>query len=245
MTDVKPYRDSTSGKKEQVAEMFNHIAPKYDFLNHFLSFGIDKLWRRRAIQLVKRHSPRSVLDVATGTGDFAIAALKTGATQITGIDISEEMLAVGRRKMEERGLAKKIKLYQGDSESISFDNNYFDAVTVAFGVRNFENLNQGLREIFRVLKPGGVVCVLEFSKPRRFPVKQFYNFYSSHILPFLGRLFSKDKSAYTYLPESVEAFPDGDDFLEQLRLVGFGNAFEERQTFGIATVYIGIKPLAE
>jgi len=225
--------------------MFNNIAPKYDFLNHFLSFGIDKLWRRRAIQLVKRHSPQSILDVATGTGDFAIAALKTGAIQITGIDISEEMLAVGRRKMEERGLAEKIKLHKGDSESISFEDNHFDAVTVAFGVRNFENLNRGLSEIFRVVKPGGVVCVLEFSKPRRFPVKQFYNFYSSHILPFFGRFFSKDQSAYSYLPESVEAFPDGEDFLEQLRRVGFNKAFEERQTFGIATVYIGIKPLAE
>ncbi len=241
MAEVKPYRDSASGKKEQVAEMFNNIAPKYDFLNHFLSFGIDKLWRSRAIRLVKRFGPKQILDVATGTGDFAIAALKTGADRVTGIDISAEMLAVGRRKITKLGLDPKIELQLGDSEALQFGNGSFDAVTVAFGVRNFENLNKGLDEIFRVLKPGGVLCVLEFSKPKVFPVKQLYNFYSSYILPFWGRLFSKDKSAYTYLPESVEAFPDGKAFLACMEKSGFVGCFEKRQTFGIATIYMGRK----
>ncbi len=241
MSEVKPYRDSASGKKAQVAEMFNNIAPKYDFLNHFLSFGIDKLWRRRAIKLLTRFEPRQILDVATGTGDFAIAALKTGAEKITGIDISAEMLNVGKRKTEKLGLGQKIDLQLGDSESLSFKDNTFDAVTVAFGVRNFENLGKGLDEIFRVLKPGGVLCVLEFSKPRAFPVKQCYNFYSRHILPFWGRLFSKDKSAYTYLPESVGAFPDGKEFVACMSKSGFVNCLEERQTFGIATIYLGRK----
>lgn len=241
MAEVKPYRNSSSGKKAQVAEMFDNIAPKYDFLNHFLSFGIDKLWRKRAIKLIKRFNPKHILDVATGTGDFAIAGLKTGAKKVTGIDISEEMLAVGRKKIEKLGLSGKISLQKGDSEAIAFDENSFDAVTVAFGVRNFENLSRGLDEIYRVLKPDGTICVLEFSKPRLFPVKQFYNIYSYYTLPFFGRLFSKDKSAYSYLPESVEAFPDGNEFLTYLGKSGFVGAYEKRQTFGVATIYIGKK----
>ena len=181
MTVVKPYSNSAKGKKQQVAEMFDNIAPKYDFLNHFLSFGIDKIWRRKAIKLLMNYSPKVILDVATGTGDFAIASLKTGAQKVIGIDISEEMLAVGKKKVEERGLSRQISLQKGDSEELGFPDNSFDAVTVAFGIRNFENLSVGLDELNRVLKPDGVVCILEFSKPRYFPFKQIYRFYSFYI----------------------------------------------------------------
>lgn len=238
---VKPRNDSEKGKKEQVEEMFDNIASRYDFLNHFLSFGIDKLWRRRAIRLIKPFSPIDILDVATGTGDFAIAALKTGAMSITGIDISEEMLAVGRNKLKALGLDNQIVLKKGDSEQIEFPDSIFGAVTVAFGVRNFENLEKGLSEIHRVLKPGGVLCILEFSKPRMFPVKQFYNIYSYYILPFFGRLISKDNSAYRYLPESVAEFPDGKNFISLMRKAGFNKSKEYRQTFGVATIYLGMK----
>ena len=241
MAVIKPYGNSTKGKKEQVAEMFNNIAPKYDFLNHFLSFGIDKIWRRKAIRLLMNHAPAKILDVATGTGDFAIEALKTGAREIVGIDISEEMLSFGRTKIEAMGVSNRINLQKGDAEELSFSDNYFEAVTVAFGVRNFENLAKGLNELFRVLKPGGIVCILEFSKPAAFPVKQFYSFYSFYILPFFGRLFSKDASAYRYLPESVEKFPDGEEFLSFLTKSGFNQTKQYRQTLGVATIYIGIK----
>lgn len=241
MVVIKPYIDSAKGKKEQVAEMFNHIAPRYDFLNHFLSFGIDKVWRRKAIRLLMKHSPSNILDVATGTGDFAIESLKTGAQKIVGVDISEEMLTVGRAKIEKLGVGHRIILQKGDCEELSFSDNSFDAVTVAFGVRNFENLSKGINELFRVLKPEGIVCILEFSKPRHFPVKQLYSFYSFCILPFLGRLFSNDKSAYRYLPKSVERFPDGEEFLNILREIGFSETIQLRQTFGVATIYTGVK----
>jgi demethylmenaquinone methyltransferase / 2-methoxy-6-polyprenyl-1,4-benzoquinol methylase len=238
---VKPYIDSEKGKKEQVAEMFDNIAPKYDFLNHFLSLGIDQLWRRRAIRLIKPFKPSEILDVATGTGDLAIEALKTGAKRVTGIDISEEMLALGRIKVEKLGLDHQITLKRGDSEKLEFADGTFDAVTVAFGVRNFENLERGLSEIHRVLKNGGVLCVLEFSKPRVFPVKQFYKFYTGKILPFIGRLISKDDSAYRYLPDSVKEFPDSLDFILCLSNAGFMRTKEYRQTFGVATIYLGVK----
>ncbi len=221
--------------------MFDNIASKYDFLNHFLSFGIDKLWRRRAIRLIKPFKPYELLDIATGTGDFAIEALKSGARNITGIDISEEMLSVGREKVKSLGLDQIITLKKGDSEKLEFKNTVFDAVTVAFGVRNFANMERGLNEIHRVLKPSGVLCVLEFSKPRSFPVKQLYKFYSYCMVPFIGRLVSKDHSAYRYLPESVSQFPDGKDFVYCLEKTGFTKAKEYRQTFGIATIYLGIK----
>jgi demethylmenaquinone methyltransferase / 2-methoxy-6-polyprenyl-1,4-benzoquinol methylase len=240
-SNIKPYGDSKKGKKEQVAEMFDHIASRYDFLNHFLSFGIDKLWRRRAIHLVKPFMPNEILDVATGTADFAIEALKTGAKRITAVDISENMIAIGRKKVADLGLSRQITLEKGDSEDLNFADSSFAAVTVAFGVRNFENLSSGLAEIYRVLKPGGVLCVLEFSKPRHFPVKQFYNLYSYYILPFFGRLISNDKSAYHYLPESVGGFPDGKDFITFLLKAGFRRTKEYRQTFGVATIYLGIK----
>ena len=238
---IKPYNNSVEGKKEQVARMFDNIAPKYDFLNHFLSFGIDKIWRRKAIRLLLERFPDDILDVATGTGDFAIESLKTGARKIIGIDISEEMLAVGRTKIDALGLGNRITLQKGDSEELIFTDNSFDAVIVAFGVRNFENLEKGIRELYRVLKTGGMVCILEFSKPKKFPVKQVYNFYSFHIMPFFGRLFSKDKSAYSYLPESVGKFPDGEEFLSILAKCGFNQMKQRRQTFGVATIYTGVK----
>ncbi len=221
--------------------MFDHIAPKYDFLNHFLSFGIDKAWRRKAIGLLIKNRPVKILDVATGTADFAIESLKTGAQEIIGVDISEEMLAVGRAKVKALGIGNRITLQKGDSEELTFPDHTFDAVTVAFGVRNFENLAKGIAELYRVLKPGGIVCILEFSKPARFPVKQFYRFYSFYILPFFGRLFSKDNSAYRYLPESVEGFPDGEEFLSVLIKSGFSLTRQYRLTFGVATIYIGTK----
>jgi demethylmenaquinone methyltransferase/2-methoxy-6-polyprenyl-1,4-benzoquinol methylase len=241
MTEIKPYSNSTKGKKDQVAEMFDNIAPRYDFLNHFLSFGIDKVWRRKAIRLLMKHSPSIILDVATGTGDFAIESLKTGAQKVIGVDISEEMLVVGRAKIKALGVDHRIILQKGDSEELEFSDNLFDAVTIAFGVRNFENLSKGIEELFRVLKPGAIVCILEFSKPKNFPVKQLYSFYSFYILPFFGRLFSNDKSAYRYLPESVEQFPDGEEFLKVLNQCGFTQTREYRQTFGVATIYTGIK----
>jgi demethylmenaquinone methyltransferase/2-methoxy-6-polyprenyl-1,4-benzoquinol methylase len=241
MSEIKPYRDSDAGKKEQIATMFDRIAPKYDFLNHTLSFGIDKLWRRKAIRLISAYSPETILDVATGTGDFAIAALKSGATKITGIDISKEMVAVGREKIRKLGLEGKIELLTGDSEAIQFPDNSFDAATVAFGVRNFENLARGLDELFRVLKQGGILCVLEFSKPRQPLIRFGYKFYSRSLMPRIGRMISGDPSAYTYLPESVEGFPDGEKFITFMKESGFDQIREYRLTFGIATIYLGRK----
>ena len=241
MNEVKPYRDSSAGKKEQVAEMFNSIAPKYDFLNHTLSFGIDKLWRRKAIRLISDKKPATILDVATGTGDFAIAALKSGARKVTGIDISKEMVAVGQGKIKKMGLSDRIELMTGDSEAIQFPDSTFDAATVAFGVRNFENLSKGLDELFRVLNPGGTICILEFSKPRQPIVRFGYQIYSRYLMPWIGRLVSGDKSAYTYLPESVMEFPDGDKFIIFMQESGFVQIQEYRLTFGIATIYTGIK----
>lgn len=241
MSEVKPYRDSAAGKKEQVTAMFDQIAPKYDFLNHTLSFGIDKSWRRKAIRLIAGNSPQTILDVATGTGDFAIAALKSGAQKITGIDLSKEMIAVGIEKIRKMGLSDRIDLQVGDSESIRFPDGSFDAATVAFGVRNFENLGRGLDELFRVLKPGGTLCVLEFSMPRNPLIRTCYRFYSKYLLPWFGRAVSGDKSAYTYLPESVREFPDGEKFITFMRQSGFGQIAEYRLTFGVATIYIGRK----
>jgi demethylmenaquinone methyltransferase/2-methoxy-6-polyprenyl-1,4-benzoquinol methylase len=238
---VVPYKQESSGKKEQVAKMFDNISHRYDFLNHFLSMGIDKGWRRKAIGFLKESNPKTILDVATGTGDFAIQALALNPDKITGIDISEGMLDVGRKKLKERSLGNRIELIYGDSEKLPFQENNFDAVTVAFGVRNFENLEQGMKEIYRVLKPGGRVVVLEFSKPRTFPFKQVYHFYFTTILPRVGRLVSSDKAAYTYLPESVNAFPDGEDFLKILKDIGFKSTQCKGLTFGISSIYTGTK----
>lgn len=239
---VVPYKDDPSGKKSQVAQMFDSIAGKYDFLNHFLSAGTDIYWRRKAVGELKQLRPARILDIATGTGDFAFETLRLGSeVKVTGVDISEGMLDVGRRKVRERGLGHRVELQLGDSENLPFDNNTFDAVTASFGVRNFENLQQGLTEMHRVLKPGGKMVILEFSKPRTFPFKQAYNFYFRHILPVFGKLISKDRAAYSYLPESVQAFPDGPDFLAILKQVGFTSPQWQPLTFGISSIYTATK----
>ncbi len=234
---VKPYKDSDSGKKEQVAQMFDNISGKYDFLNHFLSMGIDIQWRKKVLKIVKKEQPKTILDIATGTGDLAILLSKTNPEKIVGLDLSNGMLEVGRKKVTEKKLDHLITMVQGDSENLPFENSSFDVITVSFGVRNFENLNQGLSEILRVLKPSGTLVVLEFSQPTKFPMKQLYGFYSSYILPLIGKLVSKDNSAYTYLPESVAAFPFGDDFKNILQNIGYNNVSYKALTFGIATVY--------
>ena len=238
---VVPYSEQSGSKKEQVAQMFNSISHKYDFLNHFLSLGIDKLWRKKAVNYLKKYNPKDVLDIATGTGDFAIQCLKANPNKIIGIDISTGMLEVGRRKLEKQGLTSQIELLEGDSENIQFEDNSFDAAIVAFGVRNFENLEKGLLEINRVLKKDGVLIVLEFSKPSVFPFKQIYNVYFNHILPRFGKAISKDSAAYTYLPESVKAFPDGQAFMDILKKVNFTPIKWKPLTFGISSIYIGQK----
>ncbi|GAB2600256.1 bifunctional demethylmenaquinone methyltransferase/2-methoxy-6-polyprenyl-1,4-benzoquinol methylase UbiE [Spirosoma areae] len=243
---VVPYKDKDTSKREQVAEMFDSISPKYDLLNHVLSGGIDILWRKRAIRELRSsktpsYSPKTILDIATGTGDFALEALALKPEKIVGVDISEGMLAVGREKMKKRGVDSIIELRTGDSERLPFSDNEFDAVIVSFGVRNFENLLKGLTDMHRVTRSGGVCVVLEFSNPRQFPFKQLYGFYSRTILPLIGRVVSKDASAYTYLPESVQAFPDGPDFLHIYEAAGFINTKWIPLTFGIASIYIGHK----
>lgn len=238
---VTPYKDSNQQKKQQMEQMFDHIASKYDFLNHFLSLGIDKLWRKKAIRVLSGFKSDYLLDVATGTGDFAIAASKLNPREIIGFDISEQMLNVGKMKVKRLGLDQVIKFQKGDSEAMPFTNEQFDAITVAFGVRNFENLENGLKEFFRVLKTDGVVIILEFSKPKYFPMKQLYHFYFFGVLPFIGRLVSRDNSAYSYLPESVMAFPDDQKFLLVLQSVGFSRTKQIRLSFGIATIYIAQK----
>lgn len=239
---LTPYKNNSSGKKEQVAFMFNNIARRYDFLNHFLSLGIDKIWRRKTINTLKGISESPVLlDVASGTGDLAITALRLKPQKVIGIDISEEMLRFGKEKIKKKGLDHLIFLQKGDSENIEFQDNYFDGVSVAFGVRNFENLNKGLSEMFRVLKPGGKVAVLEFSKPKSFPVKQVYYFYFNRILPLIGKIISKDQSAYTYLPESVNQFPERDEFISELESVGFKDCKFRALSFGIASIYSAVK----
>lgn len=238
---VIPYKDTQGSKKSQVRQMFDNIAFRYDFLNHFLSMGIDNFWRRKAISKIKHIKTGIVLDVATGTGDLAITTAKRTKLDIVGIDLSENMLSIGREKIVKKGFAQRIKLQQGDSECIQFPDAHFEAITVAFGVRNFENLDKGLSEMYRVLKPGGKVVVLEFSKPKYFPVKQIYYFYFRKILPFVGRFISKDRAAYTYLPESVESFPDGKAFLEHLSKAGFVQNTCKSMTFGIVNLYTGDK----
>ena len=237
-----PYKQSQQSKKGQVEEMFDNISPRYDFLNHVLSLNIDKLWRKKTIKKLKPYRPKTILDIATGTGDFAIAALKLGDVNVTGIDISEGMLNVGKQKVAAKKLDNQIQFKKADSEKLPFEKNSFDAAIVGFGVRNFENLEKGLAEILRIIKPGGAFFVLEFSKPVSFPFKQIYMFYFTRILPLIGRIVSKDSRAYTYLPESVNEFPDGERFLTILANVGFVRNECYRQTFGIATIYKAHKP---
>ena len=238
---IKPYNEEGVTKKEEVAEMFNNISRRYDFLNHFLSLGIDKIWRKKAVKQLKQLNPEYILDIATGTGDFAVALLKLNPKAITGIDISSGMLEVGNNKMVRRGFDDRIKLILGDSENLQFDDNHFDGVTVAFGVRNFENLEMGLAEMLRVIKTGGKAVILEFSKPKKFPIKQLFGFYSKRLIPFIGKLVSKDKRAYAYLPESVEAFPEGQSFMDIMSSVGYSNVSGITVSGGIATIYVGTK----
>lgn len=236
---VVPDVSSGLSKKEQVAGMFDAIAPRYDFLNHALSLGIDRGWRRKAIASIATISPKEILDVATGTGDLAILAAKTTGARVVGVDISEGMLEAGRKKLG--ALADRISLQPGDSEALHFENSRFDAVMCAYGVRNFENLEAGLREMARVLHPGGRLAILEFSRPKAFPVKQLYGFYFRAVLPLMGRLVSKHSTAYSYLPQSVQAFPEGKDFVQMLNRAGFAEAKARPLTFGITTLYTATK----
>lgn len=221
----------------QVQQMFNNISKSYDLLNHVLSFGIDILWRKKAIRLLKKENPQSILDVATGTADFAIESMKLKPKEVIGVDIADSMLDIGRKKIKKLNLQDIITLSHADSENLPFDNNKFDAAIVSFGVRNFENLEKGLAEMQRVIKKEGVLVVLEFSKPRKFPMKQLYSFYFKYILPLIGKIVSKDNAAYTYLPESVHAFPDGQAFLDILDKLGFKETKWIPLTFGISSIY--------
>lgn len=241
MSKVTPYKTSNLSKKEQVAQMFDNISGNYDFLNHFLSLGIDKGWRKKVVKIAGQVPHQNILDVATGTADLAIALAKLSPKKIDGVDISAGMLRVGDEKIKKQNLQQVIQLTQGDSENLPFETASFDVVTVAFGVRNFENLDQGLAEIYRVIKPGGKIIVLEFSQPTSFPFKQVYRFYFKHVLPRLGKWVSKDASAYTYLPESVDAFPYGQAFLDRLKLAGFAKEKATPLTFGISSIYEGSK----
>jgi demethylmenaquinone methyltransferase/2-methoxy-6-polyprenyl-1,4-benzoquinol methylase len=239
--EVTPYKNSSLGKKEQVAQMFDTISGNYDGLNRVISFGIDISWRKKVLQLVANTHPKTILDIATGTGDLAILMTKTNAEKIIGLDISAGMLDVGRKKIENRKLSDKIEMILADSESMPFDNNTFDAITVAFGVRNFENLEKGLSEILRVLKPNGIFVILETSIPEKTLYKQGYTFYSKYILPLIGKLFSKDNVAYQYLSESASAFPYGEALNDILRRTGFTSVIAKPQTFGVATIYSASK----
>ena len=238
---VTPYKDSGLGKKEQVAQMFDTISGNYDGLNRVISLGIDVKWRKKVLKLVASKKPERILDIATGTGDLAILMAQTGATEIIGADISEGMMEVGRKKLKEKKLDDRIQLVYGDSENLPFEDNHFDAITVAFGIRNFENLEKGLAEILRVLKPGGIFVILETSVPTKFPYKQGYKFYTKYMLPLVGRLFSKDRSAYAYLCESASVFPHGEALNNILRKIGFIEVKNMPQTLGVATIYSASK----
>ena len=238
---VKPYKDSDLSKKEQVTKMFDTISKEYDGLNRVISFGIDVKWRKKVVDIVTKKQPENILDIATGTGDLAINLVQTKASKITGLDISNGMLEVGRQKISKKGLDDTIEMVLGDSENLPFSDNSFDAITVAFGVRNFENLDKGLAEILRVLKPNGVFVILETSVPTKAPFKQGYNIYTKGIMPLIGKLFSKDKAAYSYLSESASVFPYGEALNNILSEIGFINAEALPQTFGVATIYTATK----
>ena len=240
MSKVTPYNNNDS-KKDQVAQMFNNIAYRYDFLNSLLSLGIHKGWRRKCVQLISEKKPKYLLDVATGTADFAIECMKLNPTSVIGIDISEGMMKFGREKIEKLNLQKQITLQYGDAETCDLPSNSIDAITVGFGVRNFQNLEKGLQNMNRILKPGGQICILEFSTPRKFPMKQFYKFHFKYITPTVGKLFSKDSSAYTYLPESIKVFPDNERFVEILEKTGYYKATFQAVSFGLAAIYLAEK----
>jgi demethylmenaquinone methyltransferase/2-methoxy-6-polyprenyl-1,4-benzoquinol methylase len=238
---IKPYKDSALGKKDQVATMFNNISKNYDDLNRVISFGIDISWRKKVVQIVSKNNPQQILDIATGTGDLALMMSTLAPEKIIGLDISEGMLSVGKEKISKAQLNDKIEMVVGDSEDIPYADNTFDAITVSFGVRNFANLDKGLGEIRRVLKPGGILVILETSNPTKFPFKQGYKFYTSFILPVIGKLFSKDKIAYSYLSESANFFPFGEAFNNILKKNGFINTTHTPVTFGVATIYSASK----
>lgn len=238
---INPY-DNQRTKTEQVKEMFDSIAPAYDFMNRAMTFGIDKCWRAKAVKMIKVAKPQHILDVATGTGDLTIKLTREiTPSRVTGIDLSEGMINVGRKKVTEAGLSDRITLVAGDCLALPFDDNTFDCITVAYGVRNFEHLDRGYQEMLRVLRPGGMLCVLELSTPTSPIVKPLYKFYTRHIIPFVGRMVSKDVRAYSYLPESIAAVPQGDDMLALMRNAGFNNCHFRPLTFGTCTIYTAIK----
>lgn len=238
---VVPYKDSKLGKKQQVRQMFDTISGRYDGLNRIITFGIDQIWRKRLVRLVGKSTPESILDVATGTGDLALALTRTGASRIVGLDLAPGMLEIGRKKVSDKKLNQRIEMVLGDSESLDFPDASFDAVTVAFGVRNFEDLEQGLSEIYRVLKPGGILAILETSVPQKQPLKAGYRVYCQYILPRMGKLFSGEASAYHYLSESAAAFPSGENFNNILGKIGFIGMKHRPQTFGVAAIYTATK----
>lgn len=240
MQKVTPYQTEES-KREQVAQMFDNIAFRYDFLNSLLSLGIHKGWRKKCVRLLEPHQPKVILDVATGTADFALECVKLNPEKIIGVDISEGMMAFGRKKIKQKQLENLITLEYGDAETLNFPDNHFDAIVVGFGVRNFENLEKGLQNLYRILKPGGRLVVLEFSNPRNKLIKWLYNFYFNKVTPFIGRMFSKDIRAYTYLPESVKAFPDNENFTAILKTLKYKNTSFKSLSFGIAAIYVGQK----
>lgn len=239
--NITPYKESSLSKKEQVTQMFDTISGNYDGLNRVISFGIDVKWRKKVLQIVKASNPKTILDIATGTGDLAILMAETKAEKIIGLDISVGMLEVGKQKIAAKKLSQKIEMMVGDSEKMPFEDNTFDAITVAFGIRNFENLEKGLAEILRVLKPNGTFVILETSNPTKFPFKQGYVFYTKNILPLIGKLFSKDNVAYGYLSESAAVFPFGEALNNILKETGFINVVDMPQTFGVATIYSASK----
>ena len=239
--NVNPYKDSDQSKREQVERMFDTISKEYDGLNRVISFGIDVKWRKKVVNKVAATQPKRILDVATGTGDLAINLAKTDAEEIIGLDISAGMLSVGKEKVAAKNLDDRIKMVQGDSENLPFEDDYFDAITVAFGIRNFETLEKGLAEILRVLKPGGIFVILETSVPTKFPFKQGYGLYTKTLLPLIGRVFSKDRDAYAYLSESASVFPYGEKLNNILRKTGFTHVEANPQTMGVATIYSASK----
>ena len=241
MSKVKPYKNSDSSKKEQVTKMFDNISKEYDNLNRVISFGIDVKWRKKVVKLVKDTNPETILDIATGTGDLAINLSETNANKIIGLDISDGMLEVGRQKIKKKELNTTIEMILGDSEDLPFKDNTFDAITVAFGVRNFEHLDKGLAEILRVLKPNGIFVILETSVPTKTPFKQGHRIYTKYIMSSIGRIFSKDQSAYSYLSESASKFPYGEALNNILREIGFIDVKDYPQTFGVATIYTSSK----
>ena len=238
---IKPYKDSKLGKKEQVAQMFDNISENYDDLNRVISLGIDVKWRKKVVKIVGKNNPKQILDIATGTGDLVLMMASLNPDRIVGLDISAGRLEVGKRKIKKAKLSDKIEMIVGDSEEMPFNDNTFDAITVSFGVRNFAHLNKGIKEIARVLKPTGVLVILETSNPTKFPFKQGYKFYTNFILPIIGKIFSKDKVAYSYLSESANSFPFGEAFNNILQKNGFTNTKDTPVTFGVATIYTASK----